>query len=543
MVKFIKWLDEHILEYLSFALLIVIPLWPKIPLADIIPGYIVRIRFDDFLVAFAAAVWFVWLLRKKVTLRGNPMLIPMLIYAAVGFLSCLSAIYITKTVPMSWIHIEKLFLNWARRVEYFSVFFIFFSSIKSLSQIKKYVFVAALVLLGVSIYGFGQKYLYWPAYSTMNREFSKGIKLYLTEHARVLSTFGGHYDLAAYVMIALALFIPLAATIKNWLYKISLIVISLAAFWLLILTVSRTSFIAYLVAITVAFAILAGKKGWLWSIANWLVVIVLSLVIMISFGDLSDRFARVLKVDQLKNSSLLKPFKKELPKGPNVAYLDVTGGQVGTKSDQQPSTQKPAGSIQSQGPTTPADVYQNIGEFGNGPGLPATMAAKPRVYSQTAVNYDLSTGIRLDYTWPQAIKGFRRNILFGSGYSTLTKQNIEDFTEAESTDNDYLRALGETGLLGFLAFFGMVVYILWYAMSKAKKVTDPFFFTLIAGLFAATIGLLVNGIYIDVFESSKVAYTFWILMAILLATVKLAAVSKIGSPSLKQSSSRKRGSG
>ena len=222
MLKFSKWfkpsltwLDNHILEYLSLALLVIIPLYPKIPLADILPGYIVRIRFDDLIVGLTFAIWIVWLVRKKVTLKGNPLLIPILIYLIIGFISSLSAIFITKTVPLQTLHMEKIFLHWARRIEYFSVFFIFFSSIKSLAQIKKYVYLLAAVLLLVSIYGFGQKYLYWPAYSTMNREFSKGIKLYLTENARVLSTFGGHYDLAAYLMMALTVFIPLAMVVKK----------------------------------------------------------------------------------------------------------------------------------------------------------------------------------------------------------------------------------------------------------------------------------------------------------------------------------------
>jgi len=519
MSKLLKWLDDHILEYLSFALLIFIPLYPKIPIADLIPGYLVRLRLDDLLVGFAFAVWLIWLIRKKVTLRGNPLVIPLIVYIVIGFISSLAAIFITKTVPLSSIHIEKLFLNWARRIEYFSVFFVFFSSIKSLAQIKKYIYTAAVVLLAVSIYGFGQKYLYWPAFSTMNREFSKGIKLYLTEHARVLSTFGGHYDLAAYLMIALTLFIPLAMIVKNWLQKIFFLVISLAGFWLLILTVSRTSFLAYLVSITIVFGILISKKGWLWSFSRWLIVIAVSLSIMLSFGDLSDRFAHVLKLDSFKTSMFLKPFKKEPPKGSGVAYLDV----VGSKSDTPPSTEKPTTGVQT---TTPSDVYENISEFGTASGLPASMAAKPRIYSQTAVQYDLSTGIRLDYTWPQAIKGFTRNPLLGSGYSTLTKKNIEDFTEAESTDNDFLRALGETGLLGFLAFFGTIGFILWYALHNFKKIIDPFFATLVAALVAATIGLLINSLYIDVFEASKVAYTFWIMVAILFATIKLAKTSK-----------------
>ncbi|MBI2012414.1 O-antigen ligase family protein [Candidatus Curtissbacteria bacterium] len=342
----------------------------------------------------------------------------------------------------------------------------------------------------------------------MNREFSKGVRLYLTEHARVLSTFGGHYDLAAYLMVVLTLFIPLIAIVKKWTAKFLFLVASLAGFWLLILTVSRTSFIAYLVSITIVFSLLATQKGWLWALSRYFIVIFLSLFIMLSFGDLSGRFAHVLKLDELKTSSVLKPIKKAPPKGSQVAFLEVAD-----KTDIPPSTAKPA------------DVYEDIPEFGRDASLSATLAAKPRIYSQASVRYDLSTGIRLDYTWPKAIEGFSRNPLLGSGYSTLTKRQIEDFTEAESTDNDFLRALGETGLLGFLAFFGTIGFIIWYGVKNFKHITDSFFATVVAALVAAIIGLLVNAVYIDVFEASKVAYTFWIMVAILVAIISLSKKS------------------
>jgi len=509
MSKYLKWLDDHILEYLSLALLILIPLYPKIPLADVLPGYIVRIRLDDLLIGLAFGIWVIWLIRKKVTLKGNPLVIPLLLYFAVGLASSLSAIFITKTVPFQTLHVSKLALHFARRFEYASVFFVFFSSIKSLTQVKKYVFLAAIVLLAVSIYGFGQKYLYWPAFSTMNREFSKGIKLYLSEHARVISTFGGHYDLAAYVMILLSIFIPLGFIVKNVFQKLLLFLTSACAFWLLILTVSRTSFIAYVLAITIVFGILITKKGWIWSISRWFIVMVLSLFVMISFGQLSERFAHVLKLDRFKTVGLLKPVKSA-PSGNSIAYLK----EVSPKSDTPPSTDKP---------NKPADVTTDVPDFSNDPTLSASLAAKPRVYSQAAVQYDLSMGIRLDYTWPQAIKGFTRNPLLGSGYSTLTKAHIEEFTEAESTDNDFLRALGETGLLGFLAFFGTIIFIIFYTAKNFGKINDNFYAAIVAGIVAAIIGLLANAVYIDVFEASKVAYTYWILVAILLATVKLSA--------------------
>ncbi len=510
MLKYLKWLDNHILEYLTFGLLIFLPLYPKLPIADIIPGYIVRLRVEDFLIAATFLIWLVQVARRKIPLKDNPLLIPIIIYLIIGFLSSLSAIFITKTVPFVNIHLDKLFLHYGRRIEYFSVFFIFFSSLKSLNQIKKYVYTAAFVLLGVAIYGFGQKYLYWPAYSTMNREFSKGITLYLTEHARVLSTFGGHYDLATYLMMVLTIFIPLVAIVKNILSKALFLTVSLCGFWLLILTVSRASFAAYLVSITVAFCLLSAKKGWIWSISRLFIVLILSIGIMLSFGDLSARFAHILNLDKIK-AIVLKP-AVQAPSGPQAAFLE----NVANKSDIPPSTKKPGTS-----PTVPSDVYNNPALAGIG-SAQATLAAKPRTYSTAAIQYDLSTGIRLDYTWPQAIKGFMRNPVLGSGYSTLTKKNIEDFTEAESTDNDYLRSLGETGLLGFLSFFGIIIYILWYAFRNFTKIKDPFYSTLVATIAAAIIGLLVNAVYIDVFEASKVAYTVWILIAILFATVKFS---------------------
>lgn len=516
MLKFLKWADDRILEYLSFALLIIIPLYPKIPLADIIPGYIVRIRFDDILVGVTFLIWIIWLIRKKVTLKGNLLFLPIAIYVVVGFVSSLSAIFITKTVPVDPLHIGKLFLHFARRIEYFSVFFIFFSSIKSLEQIKKYIYLSAVILLIVSLYGFGQKYLYWPAFSTMNREFSKGVKLYLSEHARVLSTFGGHYDLAAYLMIVLTMFIPLTLVVKKWALKLLFMFSSIAGFWLLILTVSRTSFIAYLVSITLAFTLLSFKKGFKWSFISWFVVISISFAVMLSFGDLSDRFVHVLKLDSLK-SAAFRPLINEPPKGDGVAFLEV-----GSKSDTPPSTEKPNWR---QGSTEkPSDVYNDTPDiyedkFGN-------VVAKPRVYSQTAIQYDLSTGIRLDYAWPKAIEGFSRNPLLGSGYSTLTKRRIEDFTEAESTDNDFLRALGETGLLGFLSFYLIIAIVSWYSIKNFRKINDIFYATIVITIISATAGLLVNAVYIDVFEASKVAYTFWMMMAILLATIQLSIKPK-----------------
>src|SRR5690606_9961324 len=109
--------------------------------------------------------------RKKVpNLQQNPLFKWIVIYLGIGFLSCLSALFITRTVPLETIHIGKLFLHWARRVEYMSLALIFFAAVNSKESIKRILSVFVVTALLISVYGFGQKYLQWPVYSTMNRE-------------------------------------------------------------------------------------------------------------------------------------------------------------------------------------------------------------------------------------------------------------------------------------------------------------------------------------------------------------------------------------
>jgi len=523
--QILAFVDAHLLIGISLFLLAFIPLYPKWPLFDVLPGYIVRVRLEDFLILGAVIIWGIYVLRGKIKLKEIPLFKPMVAYLVVGFLSVLSAIFITKTIHPEFIQIAKIWFHYFRRIEYFSLFFIFFSSLKNKKQIWWFVKLLPLVVLGVAVYGYGQKYLYWPAYSTMNREFSKGIVLYLTEHARVLSTFGGHYDLAAYIMLTLPLLIILSFLTRHWWLRLGLWVVALAEFWLLILTASRTSFIAYLAAITVVFGLVAIRKGIVWSLVRWASVAGLSVLIMVSFGDLSERFAHILHLEEVK-AKVMSPFTA--PPAEGIALdeslpLEEQLRRIAAKSDAPPSPIKPAKG-------RPADVYADpyisteAAELAEERG--ATLPAVHVDYSETALKYGLSTGIRLDALWPRAWEGFRRNPLLGSGYSTLVKTTVWEFTQAESTDNDYLRLLGETGLLGFITYlwiFAVTVVVLYRALLKTK---DPLLFGLFAGGIGITVGLMVNALYIDVFEASKVAYTYWSLMGLLLAAASLVLRKK-----------------
>jgi hypothetical protein len=289
MKKIISWLDQNIITILGGFLLAFIPLYPKWPLFDVLPGYIVRVRIEDFAVAITAFIFLVQYLRKKVSFSFSPITIGLFAYILIGFLSFLSSILITKSVPLEFIHVGKTLLHWGRRIEYFSLFFIVFGSIKSMRTVKIFALIIMFTLFAVIVYGYGQKYLYWPAFSTMNREFSKGWWLYLSEHARVLSTFGGHYDLAGYLVILLTLCWSFWFGFKKRILKLLVGIVLAGGFWLLILTASRASFGAYIVGLSLVVFFWTFKKGVGWGISRWIAAVFLSMFIMLSFGDLSDR--------------------------------------------------------------------------------------------------------------------------------------------------------------------------------------------------------------------------------------------------------------
>ena len=193
------------------------------------------------------------------------------------------------------------------------------------------------------------------------------------------------------------------------------------------------------------------------------------------------------------------------PPSNGIAYDNTQETNVITATDQQPVS------------TRPVDVYVDVPEKV----LVATDSGemvyveKERTWSDNALKYGLSFAIRLDELWPNAIRGFQKNPVLGSAYATLNKKEFYQFTEAESTDNNFLRTLGETGLLGFISFYGILLVIFWQIKHSSSQ--DPLVQALNLAFIAASIGLLANALYIDVFASSKVAFSYWALAGTVIA--------------------------
>lgn len=461
--------------WLVLLLIILIPLYPKFPLLNVANTY-VAIRIEDLFILLVLFIWFLGHFKKIKNYLSQTIFQSFLLFWIIGILSLFSAFFITYFV---FPHIA--ILHWLRRVEYMSLFIVAATSISNQNQVKLFTKVLFTVALFVILYGFGQIWLDFPVISTTNKEFSKGLILYLTNGARVNSTFAGHYDLAAYLSIVLVI---IASTffyykdnftkldhIKSWLAKLSIVITGFLGFVLLGFTAARISFVAVIAGLSMVF----------WMSKKKILVFVLFLLaigLLAAVPDLRHRFVATLTVNLMGGGGakytppdnkitiftpgLSEPQKVELRK---QALLDATNSA--TKSSMAVDT-VPGEPIN----TTELGVYRSF-------------------------------GIRFDVEWPRAINAFLKNPFLGTGYSSI----------AIATDNDILRSLGEVGILGTLAL-GLIFFILIKKMLIFIPKNHGFERQFIIGVFCSIVALGINSTFIDVLEASKVAEIFWLILGV-----------------------------
>ena len=538
-MRFLKWISNNILFIFTIFLLAFIPLYPKIPLLDIQHTW-VYIRLEDFVILSALAVWLILLFLKKVSLK-TPLTIPIILFWVIGGIVTLHGVLLLFPT-LSNLFSNVALLSYLRRIEYISLFFVAFASIKNKKNIVYVAVSLAIILLLVVAYGFGQKFLGFPAFLTMNEEFAKGTPMQLSQLARVPSTFGGQYDLAAYLVLVIPILVSLAFGFKNILGKISLLIISALGFVLLFMTVSRISFFALLLSLFVLL-ILQKRKV--------IIALVLGLTILLLFfsPSLLQRFqSTVTDVDVLVDArtgnaigqvkdvpiGYFKDKEVKITTASNVPKLIATSSgtlpinyipfasSLVIEPNASTGESLPQGTSYVNLPLSPVlkkvDVYffQKLVTKNEIERKEITVYYGDFLIKRTKA-YDLSFTTRFQGEWPSAFDAFKRNILLGTGYGSVSL----------AVDNDYLRALGESGLLGFLSFVSIFIIALIYIRKLLPKVDSPIAKSFATGFVAGSLGLLVNAFLIDVFEASKIAFTYWILMGVVIGALYLYKTEKI----------------
>ncbi len=472
MEKFLSVFKEKYYFYLLLALVVFIPLYPKLPLFGV-GGTYVAVRVEDFFIFLTGILWFILHFNDLGRYLKQPIYRAFLLFWSIGLLSLISAFTITYFVTP---HLG--ILHWLRRVEYMSLFIFAATTIKSEAQVKIILKVFLTATIFIIFYGFGQQWLNFPVISTTNREFSKGLILFLSPEARVNSTFAGHYDLAAYLTVVLVILSSLFFLYKSIKSKILIAVVGFLSFALLGMTAARASFAAVLAAIALGFW-LNQKKLLI------IVLFVLAVGTVAVIPELRHRLVATLTVNLLggggpkytvDDSMVLDPAKR-LTEEERIKVLEQVVSTGGFDMENIS--------------TVASDIV---------PGEPI---------NSTELGVYRSFGIRLDVEWPRALRAFYKNPFLGTGYSSLSI----------ATDNDILRSLGEVGLLGTLALF-LIFWILFKSFWKFLRKSHGFERFYMVGIICSIFALLLTSLFIDLFEASKIATLMWFFLGVTWAMVR-----------------------
>lgn len=524
MVKLWTYLNKNILKIGVCFLLAFIALYPKLPSINITHTW-VYIRLEDFFILGLSLIWFIQLIFKKTKINLTASW-PIFIYWFFGLLSLAFSLifigpYISNFFP------SVAILSYVRRIEYILLFFIAFSTIKSLKDLRDYLVILSVTILAFSLYGLGQHFYLqlwnlfpkffqgftfcFPSFQTGNEEFAKGIPLCLPENARVTSTFAGHYDLSAYLVLIIPILIGIYFSFKKSVKKYLLLGLTFLSILILIFTSSRISFMAYLIAIASTLTFIKRKK-------YILPFFLLSVILMLIFsGSLARRFMQTFRFASVVTNNqgqvvgqteLPDDLKKKLAKDKLVLEnipsqnLPQGSGFIGLpQTKAQESTDKAL--IQRKLSIEEAKRLQ----LANG-GVEISTVSGSFLIKKVLV-YDISFTTRFQAEWPNAWTAFQRNPFLGSGFSTITL----------ASDNDYLRMLGETGALGLFSFVFIFIVFGLILREAMPHINSKFAKGYLLGISGGVIGLFFNATLIDVFEASKVAESLWILLGIAMGII------------------------
>ncbi|MBU3935356.1 O-antigen ligase family protein [Patescibacteria group bacterium] len=305
----------------------------------------------------------------------------------------------------------------------------------------------------------------------MNSEFAKGQLLQMADWSRISSTFAGHYDLATYLSVSLVIILAVSIRLKNKFFKFLGLICFLLAFHNLVLTASRVSVFAFWGAVTITLLLI---KKYFW-------VIPVSLLVLLSLFTSKELNQRLIATLYTAFPTKTPTAAPTLP-APTLAPVAVPVVKTPVKKIAPLPTPLPTVTRHQIEEEIPVDADSGVARSGE---------------------------IRFNAEWPRAITAYKKNPLFGTGLGSITL----------ATDNDYLRLLGESGLLGFITLTSILLFFFIHTFFPKKSKNNKsqqlnFIF------FGALLSFLANAVFIDVFEASKTAYMFWIMMALYYQNIK-----------------------
>lgn len=137
--------------------------------------------------------------------------------------------------------------------------------------------------------------------------------------------------------------------------------------------------------------------------------------------------------------------------------------------------------------------------------------------------YQASENLMRDYWW--------RGVGLGSDVMQKVFQTYPPMFDGNypiHTHNNYLQMWGETGILGFLAYLGVLLHQLKMGTKAALKTADQRLKNLLCAAVAAFCGILVVGIAEYTWFYPRNMFVYWFLFGVIAAGVKLVRAESRG---------------
>lgn len=309
-------------------------------------------------------------------------------------------------------------------------------------------------LLGLSVIVVVVDVLQWlkvlPMYSTWEG-YSGQTLYYEKSFAFVISTFAGHYELGGYLLLMIPLVLGLLWLAKSWKQRAALALLLAGYYFAMYFSFSRAAYFAMLFELALLFVL--WQKYWL----ILLPVADMTRVILLYFQGKYSRYQYSI-------------------------------GVVHTTPTPTPAHQATHAAMASHS-AKPASL--------------PTAQNRLKLSPDTELTLDPGGAARVD-VWQNALHHFYQNPIIGTGYSSI----------GTGADNQYLRTLAETGLLGLAALLALIGYVIWRLFDASRRMINLVDRLFLLSLVAGIGGVMGQAILIDILDSSKVALFLWFLVGL-----------------------------
>ncbi len=498
-----------ILGYVIFCILI-----PKFPIF-FIGDYPTPVRIEDFLWLLLIVSGITILINQKISIRNvffSKISISILVWLSISLVSTL--INISKNhIPFSNL------LFYIRFFQYLSLYYL--SQLFPLTQ-TQFKWVLKLLLASTTVV------IIWSLLQFMGLVGGFGGGFYNYQYIngtdRVFASFSGPYELAGYLLLILPILISQIIMADKVFRKVGLFMVWLLA--VLILGFSGARFPVIVASLSIL--PLAFIKFSIKNLSFIFFMSVLTIAIpLLSSKTMMDRFSTLTisqaeYLAQLSPSPISSPTLTLIPTQILLPTDTPTITKVPTISNTQVPTDMLMPTI-SPGLPTPTNIQIN----GPSPTIvmtPTQVIPTPTIIASNIIDQitkpiksifqalatnDRSLDLRINVNWPLAWARFRQNPLLGGGLGAV----------GVGVDGEFVTLLGETGILGLIAFF--LIFILMISKLIHAWKSNNGKNGLIELALSLLVVMLVSGLLSDNFRASKIAILFWFLIGTLINQIKL----------------------